>query len=156
MFDIHLSRKSVYRNCVDLNAQIRGTFIERCMSRGWDDPEKYSARQLERFWLNDKHFWLSDPLDPPSPVPIRLYRHDDTLGTTRCHYPCWTFWCTVHFETHWNDFGLHFTNSWENVGMEWIWYTITSIGCDNEFWKIVASIWVKLYLGEKMLCRNSV
>ena len=38
MFDIiYLSRKSVYRNCVQLNAQIRGAFIERYISRRCDD-----------------------------------------------------------------------------------------------------------------------
>ena len=42
---IYLSRKSIYRSCVQLNAQIRGAFIERYISRGCDDSEKYSARQ---------------------------------------------------------------------------------------------------------------
>jgi hypothetical protein len=50
MFDIYLSRKSIYRDCVHLNAQVRGAFIERCMSRGWNDPEKYSVRQSGFFF----------------------------------------------------------------------------------------------------------
>lgn len=70
----------------------------------------------EEGWKKDKHLRLGDALDRSRPVPVRLAGHDDGLSATGCCGTS-TIGVVVHPQAHGDDFGFHFANSREHVGV---------------------------------------